>query len=149
MKKICLLLFLCSLLSACGTAVTDPFTGDFSCTAAFERGGTAYTLRYERSGTAESIEVLLPETLAGLCATRKDGAVTLSHADMTFTALRADGLFDFAALFAPCEAWQPKEETFCSADGRTLYLQADGVPTRVCNAVFDIRISQFERREER
>lgn len=137
-------MLLCFAFSACdGRTVPDPFSGDFSCEVAFARGGTEYTLEYAKVGEREIATVVTPATLAGLTAVRADGEVTLTHEDVTFTALAADGLFAFAACLAPKEISYIADGCY-GADGYTLYTDGAGLPTRVCNEPFDLRILRFE-----
>ena len=144
MKKLLLLLLLCFAFSACERrAVPDPFSADFSCEVSFERGGTAYTLEYAKVGGRETATVVAPATLAGLVAVREDGEITLAHADITFTALAADGLFAFAACLEPKELSYLADGCY-GADGYKLYTDSAGIPTRVCTESFDLRILRFE-----
>lgn len=144
MKKLLLLLLLCFVFSACERRVVpDPFSGDFTCEISFARGGTAYTLAYAKVGERERAAVVAPATLAGLMAVREGGAITLSHADVTFTALAADGLFAFADCLVPKELSYLADGCY-GTDGYKLYTDSAGIPTRVCTESFDLRILRFE-----
>lgn len=143
-KKFLLLTILCLALSSCESRTApDPFSGDFSCETAFTRGGTEYILRYTKAGEQETAAVVTPATLAGLTAVREGGEITLMHEDVTFTALAADGFFAFAACLAPRELSYLADGCY-GADGYKLYTSDAGLPTRVCNDTWDIRISNFK-----
>ena len=163
MKKVVLLSLFCLLLCACETVPAAPdLSGmDFAADVAFSLGGRDYAASYTKDTGTETLAFGAPESLCGMTAVRgTDGAITVTVGDLCYAAEAADGMFGFAALFAPPDGvLRFVSETdgvrrFSGSDGAdsyTVYTDTEGLPLRLCGTVdgreYDIQVLRFVRME--
>lgn len=137
MKKIfAFLSFILILLSLFSCAEKKPtfFDGDFCARLVYSRLGTEYTVDYSRTGMSERVEIISPENVSGLVATKDNGCVKISIDTLEIPTVAEN-------IFAPFEL-------LCDTNENVSITAEDGIPKAVVgtanNEKFEIKILSFD-----
>ena len=134
------------LISACGEKEAVLFSGDVDATVSYVRFDREYTVKYSRSDGGEALEVIAPERIRGLKASRKDGKVTVNYTDLEYESV-LDEMFEPFELLLPTAVKKQGENIYQNENGVTVTLDGESIK-EVSGNGFTLKILEFSERSE-